>query len=135
MSKQPTPADMASWPAPNYVNPETRRPLVLGVEIPLMILIVIFTVLRFYSRLTIVRKLGIVSPLLQSFIYQPHQLTVTKDDWFILAATITALATSIMTCISMGPAYQTGYHLCMSLALHLIDVVLTIQGMCALRSS
>ncbi|KAF2472809.1 uncharacterized protein BDR25DRAFT_200116, partial [Lindgomyces ingoldianus] len=87
----PTPADIAGWPAPNYVNPETRRPLVLSVEIPLCILVIMFTFVRFYSRTVIIQALGV-------------------DDWFMLAATIISVGTSIMTCVSTLPAYQTGYH-------------------------
>ncbi|EAT84731.1 hypothetical protein SNOG_08455 [Parastagonospora nodorum SN15] len=92
MSTLPTIEDIIKWPAPNYVNPETRRPLVFGVEIPLTILTIVFTAGRFYSRTIIVRALG-------------------WDDWFMLAATIISTATNIMICISTLPAYQTGYHL------------------------
>lgn len=65
----PTPADVALWPAPNYVDPVTRRPLVLGVEIPLTLLTILFTAGRFYSRTVIVKALG-------------------WDDWFMLFATV-----------------------------------------------
>ncbi|KAH3938600.1 hypothetical protein HBI56_177080 [Parastagonospora nodorum] len=92
MSTLPTIEDIIKWPAPNYVNPETRRPLVFGVEIPLTILTIVFTAGRFYSRTIIVKALG-------------------WDDWFMLAATIISTATNIMICISTLPAYQTGYHL------------------------
>ncbi|KAF2659582.1 hypothetical protein K491DRAFT_565244, partial [Lophiostoma macrostomum CBS 122681] len=91
-SKVPTAEDMATWPLANFENPETRRPLVLGVEIPLMILVITFTAMRFYSRTMIIKALG-------------------ADDWFMLAATLISVSTSIMTCISMLPAYHTGYHL------------------------
>jgi hypothetical protein len=69
MSTFPTLEDIAKWPAPNYVDPVTRRPLVLSVEIPLTILTIMFTACRFYSRTVIVRALG-------------------WDDWFMLAATV-----------------------------------------------
>jgi hypothetical protein len=69
MATFPTPEDISKWPTPNYVNPETRRPLVLGVEIPLMILTTVFTAGRFYSRTVIVKALG-------------------WDDWLMLAATV-----------------------------------------------
>jgi hypothetical protein len=69
MGSLPTPADVARWPAPNYIDPVTRRPLVLGVEIPLTILTILFTAGRFYSRTAIVKALG-------------------WDDWFMLAATV-----------------------------------------------
>lgn len=61
MSKQPTVQDIAGWPKPNYVDPVTRRPLVLGVEIPLMILVGGFTIVRFYSRIFIIRGIQWVS--------------------------------------------------------------------------
>lgn len=44
----PTPEEMAAWPAPNYVDPVTRRPLLLGIEIPLFILVVLFNAMRLY---------------------------------------------------------------------------------------
>ena len=39
-----------SWPSPNYVNPETRVNLVLGIEAPLTCLTILFVGARFYSR-------------------------------------------------------------------------------------
>jgi hypothetical protein len=72
MATLPTPADILTWPAANYINPETRRPLTLGIEIPLTILTVLFTAGRFYSRTVIVKALG-------------------WDDWFMLAATVRVL--------------------------------------------
>jgi hypothetical protein len=72
MSTFPTNADIAKWPAPNYVDPITRRPLVLGVEIPLTILTILFVAARFYSRTIIVKALG-------------------WDDWFMLAAAVRIL--------------------------------------------
>ena len=47
----PAPEEMAAWPPPNYVDPITRRPLVLGVEIPLLIMVVLFNYMRFHSEL------------------------------------------------------------------------------------
>jgi hypothetical protein len=75
MATFPTLADIAEWPAPNYVDPITRRPLVLGVEIPLTVLTILFTAGRFYSRTVIVKALG-------------------WDDWFMLAATVRISSTS-----------------------------------------
>jgi hypothetical protein len=72
MATLPTAADVLTWPASNYVDPITRRPLVLGVEIPLTILTILFTAGRFYSRIVIVKALG-------------------WDDWFMLAATVRML--------------------------------------------
>jgi hypothetical protein len=69
MATLPTTADVLKWPTPNYVDPVTRRPLVLSVEIPLTVLTILFTGGRFYSRTVIVKALG-------------------WDDWFMLAATV-----------------------------------------------
>jgi hypothetical protein len=69
MATLPTIEDIIKWPLPNYVDPVTRRPLVLGVEIPMTILPIIFTAGRFYSRTVIVKALG-------------------WDDWFMLMATV-----------------------------------------------
>jgi hypothetical protein len=69
MSTFPTIEDILKWPAPNYVDPVTRRPLVLAVEIPLTVLTILFTAGRFYSRTVLVKALG-------------------WDDWFMLAATV-----------------------------------------------
>jgi hypothetical protein len=69
MSTFPTLEDISKWPSPNYVDPVTRRPLVLAVEIPLTVLTILFTAGRFYSRTVLVKALG-------------------WDDWFMLAATV-----------------------------------------------
>ncbi|KAF2639432.1 hypothetical protein P280DRAFT_402478 [Massarina eburnea CBS 473.64] len=88
----PSPAEMAEWPTPNYVNPVTRRPMVMGVEITFIILVILFTSCRFYSRIFIVKGLGL-------------------DDLMMLIASIASVGASIMMCISTGAEYQTGYHL------------------------
>ncbi|KAF2004749.1 hypothetical protein P154DRAFT_571952 [Amniculicola lignicola CBS 123094] len=88
----PTAEDAASWPAPNYVNPETRRPLVLGIQIPLMILVLSFTTMRFYSRTILIKALG-------------------ADDWFMLVAAVFSVGVSVMTSVSTDKSIQTGYHL------------------------
>ncbi|KAF2732919.1 hypothetical protein EJ04DRAFT_496088 [Polyplosphaeria fusca] len=88
----PTPEEMASFPPPNYIDPETRRPFVLAVEIPLTALVITFVSMRFYSRTVLIRALG-------------------ADDYFMLAAAVVTAGTSIMTCISTLPVYQTGYHI------------------------
>ncbi|PSN71300.1 hypothetical protein BS50DRAFT_584806 [Corynespora cassiicola Philippines] len=92
MGRVPTPEEVAAWPAPNYVNPITRRPLVLGVDIPLIFLVALVVSARFYSRTVIIRALG-------------------TDDWFMLAAGVFAIATYIMNCVSTQNEFQTGYHI------------------------
>ena len=79
----PTPAEMATWPAPNYIDPETRRALVLGIEIPLMVLVIAFLGCRLYSRTVIVRAIG-------------------KDDWVMLAAGALQVTESIIECVSVS---------------------------------
>ena len=64
-----TPDQIASWPAPNYVNPESRGPIVLGLATPSMVLVVIFTGMRFYGKGVLRQALGL-------------------DDWIMLAAAV-----------------------------------------------
>lgn len=107
-SRFPTPEEFASWPPPNYVDPETARPLALGIVIPMSVLVIVAISGRFYSRTVLVKTLG-------------------WDDWIMLLAAvrasicarsidslnqITSIASNIMVIISMGPDYQMGYHLC-----------------------
>ncbi|PVH93865.1 hypothetical protein DM02DRAFT_540645 [Periconia macrospinosa] len=90
--KWPSPEEIASWPAPNYVNPETRGSLVLGVNVTFSTLVVLFITVRFYSRVFMVKALGV-------------------DDWVMLVAAIASIATSIMMCVSTAPRFLTGYHI------------------------
>jgi hypothetical protein len=72
-SRFPTAAELASWPEINYVNPETRRPLTLAVNIPMTVLVIAFISCRFYSRTVLTRSLG-------------------WDDWVMLAAAVSLSA-------------------------------------------
>jgi len=54
----PTPEQLAHWPAPNFVNPQTRVNLLLGIEVPITILTIIFILARFYSRTYLRHVLG-----------------------------------------------------------------------------
>ncbi|CAI6231432.1 unnamed protein product [Periconia digitata] len=92
MIEWPSAEEIASWPAPNYVNPETRRPLVLATAIPLLCLVAIAISVRFYSRIFIVRALG-------------------ADDWVMLFAAIASMSTSAMMCVATEEPFLTGYHL------------------------
>ena len=49
---------MASWPTPNFINPETHGPGVFVVNIMLMIVVLIVVGIRFYIRLRITRTFG-----------------------------------------------------------------------------
>jgi hypothetical protein len=54
-----TPKDIASWPAPNYVNSSTRAGVVLGIEIPFLITTVVNVIARIVSPLFTKRTLGV----------------------------------------------------------------------------
>ncbi|KAF2086338.1 hypothetical protein K490DRAFT_15581, partial [Saccharata proteae CBS 121410] len=85
-----TPAYVATWPKPNYDNPETTVDVLLGVEIPITALMVAFISIRCYSRIVIKRAFG-------------------QDDWWMVAAAVVSLGNTIMNCVATE--YGTGYHL------------------------
>jgi hypothetical protein len=64
-----TPEQMAGWPAPNYVDPENRHGIVVGITAPTLALVVVFTAARFYGKGVLRQALG-------------------WDDWTMLAATV-----------------------------------------------
>ncbi|OCK82546.1 hypothetical protein K432DRAFT_380360 [Lepidopterella palustris CBS 459.81] len=84
-----TPADIASWPMPNYVDPETRVNLIYGVEIPLTVVMTLFVAARLVGR----RKLNAFG----------------LDDWTMLLAWATGASLSIVNCVATK--YGTGYHI------------------------
>lgn len=80
----------SALPPANHVNPDTDVVTVLGTEISLTILMVIFVCMRFYSRLFINGLFG------------------TDDAIMGLAAT-TAIGHTIVTCL--GTRHGIGYHI------------------------
>lgn len=54
-----TPEQLASWPAPNYVDPDTRIGLVLGIEIPFVVVTVAIIVARMVAPIYTSRRLEI----------------------------------------------------------------------------
>jgi hypothetical protein len=60
-SNPPTAADIAGWPAPNYIDPTTRVSMILGVESTFVVLVTVLFTVRMYSRIFIVRAVGLVS--------------------------------------------------------------------------
>lgn len=68
-SRFPTLAEMAVWPKPNYIDPETKQPLALGINVVMSSVIVAFVSCRFYSRTRLVKALGL-------------------DDWIMLSAAV-----------------------------------------------
>jgi hypothetical protein len=54
----PTPAEMAQWPHPNYVNPKTVVPALKGVMITFTVLMLPFIITRVKMRLQTKGRLG-----------------------------------------------------------------------------
>lgn len=78
------------FPPPNYVDPTTRVPIVLGLTISTCVLALLFTGGRLYARTHIKKALGV-------------------DDWMMLGATFLATILSISGAISCR--FGLGYHL------------------------
>lgn len=57
--RYPPPEVINSWPAPNYVDPETRGQSLLVVNITLLSLCIIALAARLWSRLVILRSPGL----------------------------------------------------------------------------
>jgi hypothetical protein len=57
--RTPPPEVIESWPAPNYVDPETRGQSLLVVNITLLGLCLIALAARLWSRLVILRSPGL----------------------------------------------------------------------------
>jgi hypothetical protein len=64
-----TPEEMANWPAPNFVNPESRAGVVYGLTAPTLALVIVFTFARFYGKGILRQALGL-------------------DDWMMLIAAV-----------------------------------------------
>jgi len=64
-----TPEEMASWPAPNFEDPERRDGIVIGMAAPTLALVVVIATMRFYGRGVLRNALG-------------------KDDWMMFAAAV-----------------------------------------------
>lgn len=54
----PTKEIIATWPKPNFVNPETRGPALTVVNIVFIVLVFIVVGMRYYTRLKITRSFG-----------------------------------------------------------------------------
>jgi hypothetical protein len=65
----PPPEVVASWPTPNYTNPEKQAPTLLIVELTTLSIALICLVLRLYIRR---KKLG----------------KLELDDWLMIAAAV-----------------------------------------------
>ncbi|KAL8779319.1 MAG: hypothetical protein Q9213_006999 [Squamulea squamosa] len=67
---------VATWPKPNYVNPETRGPALTVVNIVFIILVFLFVGLRYYTRIRITKSFGL-------------------DDWVIGASLVPTFALTV----------------------------------------
>jgi hypothetical protein len=80
----PTPAEMALWPRPNYVNPKTVAPALKGVMIAFTVLMLPFIVTRVKMRLQMKGRLG-------------------TDDYIIVFASV---------CVASNAYYISVFNLC-----------------------
>lgn len=67
--RSPPPEVVASWPRPNYVNPETRGPDLIVAGVITLVFAVVCLAMRMYVRLRIMRKTEL-------------------DDWVMVVATV-----------------------------------------------
>lgn len=67
--RQPPPEVLASWPKPNYIDPETRGPALMIVELIALPLALLCLALRLFVRIKILRKTG-------------------WDDWLMVGAAV-----------------------------------------------
>ncbi|KAF2639815.1 hypothetical protein P280DRAFT_50006 [Massarina eburnea CBS 473.64] len=67
-----TPEQMATWPAPNFDNPDSLRGLVIGLTVPSIALVIVVMAIRLYSK-------GVLRQALR------------LDDHIMLAAAITSI--------------------------------------------
>ncbi|KAJ4287476.1 hypothetical protein N0V88_007663 [Collariella sp. IMI 366227] len=74
--RSPPPDVVASWPRPNYINPETQGPDLIIAGLITLIVALITLVLRLYVRIRIIRQTGL-------------------DDWVMVAAGIFTTAATI----------------------------------------
>jgi hypothetical protein len=78
-SRFPTAQELASFPDPNYVDPTTRQPLLIGITTTMSLLVIVFLACRIYSRTVLVYAVG-------------------WDDWIMLSA-------GVRHCSTHSPKY------------------------------
>ena len=67
--RSPPPEVLATWPRPNYINPETRGPDLIVAGLVTLSVALVCVALRLYVRLRILRK-------------------TEMDDWVMVAAVV-----------------------------------------------
>ncbi|KAF3905036.1 hypothetical protein AA313_de0205336 [Arthrobotrys entomopaga] len=90
MPRIPPPEVVASWPKPNYVNPENRGHYLIAVEVSLFSLAALIVTGRIYTRRWLIRSFG-------------------WDDWLIIAAVLLCFALTVSTCLATSAGY--GLHI------------------------
>lgn len=69
---RPPPEVLATWPAPNYVNPENQTAQLMAIEITLCSVTAIVMLLRLYSRGILTKSIG-------------------SDDWLMTGALVSSI--------------------------------------------
>ncbi|KAK6510297.1 hypothetical protein TWF481_005014 [Arthrobotrys musiformis] len=87
---RPPPEVLASWPTPNYVNPENQTAQLMAIEITLCSVTSIVMFLRLYSRGVLTKSIGL-------------------DDWLMTAALVFAIGLTSANCLA--PQWGWGVHL------------------------
>lgn len=77
----PPPEILATWPAPNYVNPVTRGNAVLIVNVSLFAVALLVIIIRLYTRLRISKSFGL-------------------DDWLITAAMVPSTTFAVLSILA-----------------------------------
>lgn len=121
--RNPPPSVIASWPTANYVNPVSRGPALLIVELTIGSIAIVTLLARLYVRIFKVNKSGLddwlmlaamVSPLSQPSV-QPRSMPQTSTPWLSLIANTAVCSTADIRhwrnslCYSLSPTLRLEY--------------------------
>ncbi|KAK3937012.1 hypothetical protein QBC46DRAFT_268500 [Diplogelasinospora grovesii] len=73
---------VATWPAPNFIDPEHRGPALMVVDFTILPLALIFLGLRLYVRACVLRSMGI-------------------DDWLMIAAAVCGIGVTVCVVLAV----------------------------------
>lgn len=91
MQFPPPPEVLATWPEPNYINPESRGPALLIIELITLIIALIALIIRLYVKFILLRKPG-------------------WDDHLMITAAVSAIGMTI-TVILANTIYGWNHHI------------------------
>ncbi|KAM5386887.1 hypothetical protein ACJZ2D_000180 [Fusarium nematophilum] len=94
--RNPPPEVVATWPQPNYDDPEHRGPALLIVELTIMSIAIITLLARLYVRIFKVNKSGL-------------------DDWLMLAAMV-SIVIHLLTVMGVLQVFGVGVTICVILS-------------------